>query len=65
RAARDHLRASGRTGSVTPLGPRSIQVRVTITHPSLFLHVIGIPTLTAEGAATAELATEPEGPQQP
>ncbi|WP_395111527.1 pilus assembly protein TadG-related protein [Actinomadura sp. SCN-SB] len=65
RAAHSHLRASGHTGSVTATGPRSIQVRVTITRPALFVHLIGIPTLTAHGTATADLTTEAEGPQQP
>ncbi|WP_395107564.1 TadE/TadG family type IV pilus assembly protein [Actinomadura sp. SCN-SB] len=65
RAAQSHLRASGQTGSVTVIGPRSIRVRVTITKPALFLSLIGIPTLTVNGVATADLVTGAEGPQQP
>ncbi|GLZ15874.1 hypothetical protein Acsp04_61090 [Actinomadura sp. NBRC 104425] len=65
RAAQNYLRASGHTGSVTTVGPRSIQVRVTITKPALFLPLIGIPSVSASGVATAELTTGVEGPQQP
>ena len=65
RAAQNYLRASGHTGSVTAIGPRSIQVRVTITRAALFLHLIGIRTLSADGVAAADLTTGVEGPQQP
>ena len=65
RAARDHLRAGGYTGTVTASGPGTISVRVTITRPALFLPVIGIAHLRADGAATANLTTGVQGPDQP
>ncbi|WP_344438010.1 pilus assembly protein TadG-related protein [Actinomadura bangladeshensis] len=64
-AARDHLRASGYTGTVTASGARAIRVHVTITRPALFLPVIGISHLRADGTATANLTTGVRGPTQP
>jgi hypothetical protein len=65
RAARDYLRAGGYTGTVTASGTRAIHVHVTITRPALFLPVIGISHLRADGAATANLTTGVRGPAQP
>ncbi|MEU5990341.1 pilus assembly protein TadG-related protein [Spirillospora sp. NPDC047418] len=64
-AARDYLRAGGYTGTVTTSGTRAIHVHVTITRPALFLPVIGISHLRANGDATANLTTGVEGPHQP
>ncbi|MGH8878280.1 MAG: pilus assembly protein TadG-related protein, partial [Stackebrandtia sp.] len=41
-AARNFLQASGHNGTVTPSGPDSIRVHVTITRPAMFLPLIGI-----------------------
>lgn len=60
-AAQQYLRAGGYSGSVSPLGTRRIQVRVTITKPAIFLPLIGISTLHATGTAAADLATGVEG----
>jgi hypothetical protein len=57
RASNNYLRASGYSGSVTPVGTRSIQVRVIAERQAIFLPLIGISTLRAEGAATADLVT--------
>ncbi|MFI0354253.1 pilus assembly protein TadG-related protein [Actinomadura sp. 9N407] len=65
RAAHHHLQASGHTGSVTSVGARSIQVRVTVTKQALFLPLIGISTLHADATATADLTSGVEGPAQP
>ncbi len=65
RAARDYLRAGGYTGTVTASGARAIHVHVTITRPALFLPVIGISHLRADGTATANLTTGVRGPAQP
>ena len=60
-AAQQYLRAGGYVGSVSPLGTRRIQVRVTISKPAIFLPLIGISTLHATGTAAADLATGVEG----
>ncbi|MEU8342373.1 pilus assembly protein TadG-related protein [Spirillospora sp. NPDC048832] len=65
RAARDYLRAGGYTGTVTTSGTHTIHVHVTITRPAVFLPVIGISHLPADGDATANLTTGVEGPHQP
>jgi len=56
-AAHLYLQAGGYTGSVTPLGTRSVQVHVVVQRRAVFLPLIGISTLRAEGAATADLVT--------
>ncbi|GAA2456003.1 hypothetical protein GCM10010191_89140 [Actinomadura vinacea] len=65
RAAEQYLRAGGHAGSVTPVGTRSIRVRVTVTRPALFLPLIGISTLRADAVAVADLTYGVEGPSQP
>ncbi|TDB96929.1 hypothetical protein E1266_08370 [Actinomadura sp. 7K534] len=65
RAARAYLEAGGYTGTVTSSGAHSIRVHVTITRPALFLSVIGIEHLRADGTATANLTTGVRGPRQP
>lgn len=55
-----HVRGTARAGT----DGHSIQVDATVTHKTLFLQVIGITSLTAEGHASAELlhgVTAPEG----
>lgn len=65
RAARAYLQAGGYSGTVTSSGAHSIHVHVTITRPALFLSIIGIDHLRAEGTATANLTTGVRGPRQP
>ncbi|MFA1550738.1 pilus assembly protein TadG-related protein [Actinomadura chokoriensis] len=65
RAARDYLRAGGYTGTVTASETRAIHVHVTVTRTALFLPVIGISHLRADGTATANLTTGVKGPHQP
>lgn len=65
RAAREYLRNSGHTGTVTPAGAHAIGVHVSITRPALFLPVIGISTLHADARATANLTIGVEGPSRP
>nr|WP_241755928.1 pilus assembly protein TadG-related protein [Actinomadura sp. RB99] len=64
-AARYYLRTSGYTGTVTRAGSRAIRVHVSVTRPARFLSLIGISALHADAAATANLTTGVEGPQQP
>jgi Flp pilus assembly protein TadG len=55
-AAQQYLRASGYAGSVSLLGTRRIQMRVTTGRPATFLPLIGVSTLHATGSAVADLA---------
>ncbi|GAA2278003.1 hypothetical protein GCM10010402_38260 [Actinomadura luteofluorescens] len=64
-SARAYLRAGGYAGTVTTSGTRAIRVHVTVTRPALFLPVIGISHLRADGSATANLTTGVQGPAQP
>lgn len=61
RAARAYLTATGHTGSATPAGAQSIQVRVRVAKPTLFLALIGIDDITVTGTATARLVPGVEG----
>lgn len=57
------LAAAGVTGSAILLNPTTLQVTVTITRPTEFLGLIGIPTQTVTASATAALlhgVTTPE-----
>jgi len=64
-AANDYLARAGATGHAVPSSDgRSIEVHVTAVHKTLFLQVVGVTSLTAEGHASAELlhgVTAPEG----
>ncbi|MEV4616930.1 pilus assembly protein TadG-related protein [Kitasatospora sp. NPDC049258] len=64
-AADDYLARAHATGTATPSADGlSITVTVTTDHPTLFLQVIGVTSLSAEGHASAELlhgVTAPEG----
>jgi Flp pilus assembly protein TadG len=55
-AARQYLTAAGYDDVVvSPSGPYSIRILVTVTKPTKVLSVIGIDTITATGTATATL----------
>jgi hypothetical protein len=56
-ASNGYLRAGGHTGSVAPVGGRSIRVSVVIERPAIFLTLIGTSTLRVRGEATADLVT--------
>jgi len=57
-AARSYLLQAGYSRySVTPDGPRAIEVSVTITEPTRFLSLIGVDSFTCTGMATASLIT--------
>ncbi|MDH6115641.1 Flp pilus assembly protein TadG [Kitasatospora sp. MAP12-15] len=64
-AADDYLARAGATGTATPSADgTTLEVQVTARHKTLFLQVIGVSSLSAEGHATAELlhgVTAPEG----
>ncbi|MEV5576601.1 Tad domain-containing protein [Spirillospora sp. NPDC052269] len=64
RAAQSYLSATGHRGNVSVTGPRTLQVRVTVTKPTWMLSVVGISSVTQTAAATADLATGVEGEQR-
>jgi hypothetical protein len=62
-AARQYLAAAGyQDFTVAAMGADSIQVRVTVTEPTMFLSLIGIDSMTATGSATASLVAGVTGP---
>lgn len=61
-AAEDYIAAAGMAGTAT-VRNGEITVTVQATYPTRFLSIIGIDTLTADGYATAQLITGPEGAQ--
>lgn len=60
-AADDYLRSGGYTGSVTTVGSTTIEVRVRVVKPAIFLPIIGINHLAAEATATADLTSGVRG----
>lgn len=63
-AANAYLTAAGTTGSATVTGPETIQVNVTSTYNTLFLSVIGVPTLSGTGQADAKITRSVKGVEQ-
>ncbi|WP_029429679.1 TadE/TadG family type IV pilus assembly protein [Blastococcus sp. URHD0036] len=59
-AAQDYLDRSGVAGTVTVVDGDTLRVTTTLTEPTTFLGLIGITTLTVEGAGTADLITDDE-----
>ncbi|WP_116451683.1 TadE/TadG family type IV pilus assembly protein [Blastococcus litoris] len=57
-AAQEYLDRTGVPGAVAVVDGDTLQVTTTITEPTTFLGLIGISTLTVEGAGTAELITD-------
>jgi hypothetical protein len=55
RVAQAHLDAAGVDGAIRLSGPATLRVEVTITRPTVFLGLIGIDTVTAQGHATARV----------
>lgn len=64
RAAQPYLGATGHRGNVSVTGPRTLQVRVTVTKPTWMLSIVGISSVTQTATATADLATGVEGEQR-
>ena len=60
-AAQDYLDRNNVEGAVTVVDGDSLQVTVTVTEPTSFLGLIGIPTLTVQGSGTADLITDQNG----
>ncbi len=60
-AAQDYLNRTGVAGAVTVVDGDTLQVTTTITQPTAFLGLVGISTLTVEGAGTADLITDQNG----
>ncbi len=56
-AAQDYLARSGVQGTVRVVDGDTLQVTTTVTEPTIFLGLVGITSLTAEGAGTADLIT--------
>jgi Flp pilus assembly protein TadG len=57
-AADSYLKSPGNnTYSVSTIGIRAIEVSVTITEPTRFLSIIGLPSFTVRRSATASLVT--------
>jgi hypothetical protein len=54
-AAQAYLVDAGATGTVSPAGPDSITVTVTMTEPTLVLALIGINDLAVSGSATGRI----------
>ncbi|MCK9871422.1 pilus assembly protein TadG-related protein [Nocardiopsis dassonvillei] len=59
--AQSYLTTAGATGTVTA-GLETVSVDVTITTPTLFLSLIGLPELSGSGSATARLALSQDMP---
>jgi Flp pilus assembly protein TadG len=57
-AAQDYLDRTDVEGAVTVVDGDTLRVTTTITEPTTFLGLIGISTLTVEGAGTADLITD-------
>src|SRR3954471_10654274 len=60
-AAQDYLARNDVPGAVTVVDGDTLRVTTTITEPTTFLGLIGISSLTVEGAGTADLITDPNG----
>src|SRR5918992_3969950 len=54
-AARSYLAAAGVTGTVRIIGSRTLQVDTTVSRSTVFLPLIGIPRVQANGHATARI----------
>jgi len=54
-AARSYLSGAGYTGRVTLTGARGLRVTVTVTQPTQVLGLVGIPSWTETGTASATL----------
>lgn len=64
-AARRYLRAAGVTGRIHFTTPTTLSVDTTITRRTVFLSVIGIDHVTADGHATARIRRGVTGEEQP
>jgi len=61
-AAQSYLRATGHTGTVTPVGTDQIRVTVTIHASTVLLSLAGITSMDVTRSATANLLSGVQGP---
>lgn len=57
-AGRAVLEAAGATGTVTPGPGGSVEVTASITRPTIFLGLVGVPEVTGTGRAQARLTID-------